>query len=391
MKKEESEVKSARKIASSAPFYDEEDISKVTEEIRQILKSKRLVLGPYTQKFEELFSKYVGTKYCVAVSSATAALEIVLKYFGIKDAEVIVPTNTFIACPNAVLYSGGKVVFGDMNPDTFCLDIEDVQRKISSKTKAIMVVHLAGLPEPEMGALIDLCNDRKIMLMEDASHAHGATFRGKKVGSLCEAGCFSLFATKMMAVGTGGVITTDNPGLKDFAEAMRHQGGIGGEGQIEVFDKVGYDWMMSEVTAALGISQLSRLDEQIRRRREIARVYRQDLQTQSNDNMVRLPPEQPESQNVYWKYIITLDDKIDRNAVRAIMRRDYLIDAGILYPTMCHLQPVYKSLGYKEGECPIAEEVMKHQLTLPVNPYMTKQDVSYVTESLTNVIQAQRK
>lgn len=375
-----------KKIASSSPFFDEADIEPLGEEIKQILRSKRLVLGPYTKKFEEGFSKYVGTKYGVAVSSATAALEIVLRYIGVKDSEVIVPTNTFVACPNTVLYAGGRPVFADMNPDSFCIDIDDVKKKITQNTKAIMAVHMSGLPEPEMNSLIDICREKGIILMEDASHAHGATYYGKKTGSLGLAGCFSLFATKLMATGTGGIITTDDPKVQEYAEALRHQGGIGGEGQIEVFDKFGYDWMMSEVTAAIGISQLQKLDRQIEIRRQLAKWYEDNL---AGATRVRVPPrfEDRGSKSVYWKFIVTLDDNVDRDKVRMIMRKDYLVDAGILYPTLCHLQPVYRELGYKEGECPIGERAIKHQLTLPVNPYMSEDDVKFTTQALEDAIQ----
>lgn len=378
-----------KKIGSAAPFFDEPDIESLGEEVKQILRSKRLVLGPYTKKFEEGFSKYVGTKYGVAVSSATAALEIVLRYCNVKDSEVIVPTNTFVACPNTVLYAGGKPVFADMNPDSFCIDIQDVKRKINAKTKVIMVVHLSGLPEPEMDNLHKICSERGIILMEDCSHAHGATYHGRKVGSLSLAGCFSLFATKIMATGTGGMITTDDPKLSEFAEALRHQGGVGGEGQIEVFDKFGYDWMMSEITAAMGVSQLSKLDKQIEIRRKLADQYHQKL---SNMGGVKVPPrfEDKGSKSVYWKFIILLDADVDRDKVRTILRKDYMIDGGILYPSPCHMQPVYQQLGHKQGECPVSEKVMKHQLTLPVNPYMNEEDIEFVAKALEDAISKSR-
>ena len=373
-----------KKIASAAPFFDDEDIETISQDIKQILKNKKLVLGPYTQKFEKLFSEYHDTKYGVAVSSATAALEIVLTYCNVKDAEVIVPCNTFIACPNTVIYAGGKPVFADMNPKTFCIDIDDVRKKISPKTKVIMAVHLGGLPEPEMDALDELCKEKGIHLMEDASHAHGATtLKGRKVGSLGIAGCFSLFATKILPTGTGGMMTTDDPKLQEFAEAFRHQGGMGGEGRIEVFDKFGYDFMMNEMTATLGINQLLKLDKHLEKRRKIAAQYEKELS--KIDGVHCLPKVNPG--NVYWKFITVLDENIDRNKVRLEMREKHMIDAGILYPTLCHLQPVYTDLGYKEGECPTAERIIKHQLTLPVNPYMTEEDVSYVVESLHDVIQ----
>jgi len=372
-----------KKIASAAPFFSEQDIENVLSEVKSILRSKRLVLGQYTRKFEELFSRYVGTKHGIAVSSATAALEIVLKYYKAERAEVLIPTNTFIACPNTVLYAGGKPVFVDLDPNSFCLDIGDVRNKVTSKTKVIMAVHLGGLPDPAMHDLMEMCSERGIILIEDCSHAHGAGYKGKKVGSLGSAGCFSFFATKIMTTGTGGMITTDDPNLKSFAEALRHQGGIGGEGQIEVFDKLGYDWMMSEITAAMGISQLENLDSQLEKRRLIASWYEESL---AENGKVRTLPKFDGITSSYWKYIVVLDRAIDRDKVRSILRTNFNIDAGILYPTLCHMQPVYQQLGYKKGECPVGEEIIQHQLTLPINPYMTEEDVNLVAENLHRVM-----
>jgi perosamine synthetase len=374
---------SIRKVRNAEPFIDQKDIDKILEDTKQILQSKKLVLGNFTKKFEDQFRDYVGTKYSVAVNTASSALEIVLKYLDVKNSEVIVPTNTFIACPNAILYAGGKPVFADMNPESFCMQVEDIKRKISPKTKAIMAVHLGGLAEPAMDELREICSKKSIHLIEDCSHAHGAMFREKKVGSLCEAGCFSFFATKILPTGTGGMITTDDPKLQEFAEAYRHQGGLGGEGQIEVFDKFGNDCMISEITAAIGINQLSKLDEQIKIRRKIAGMYENRL---NEVNKVKLPPKFENSTNVYWRFITSLDDKIDRDNVRLTLRKEFTIDGGILYPTLCHLQPVYTKMGHKEGECPSAERAMKHQLTLPVTPYLTEEDVDYVVDSLSNIL-----
>lgn len=376
--------RSIKKIPSASPFFDDKDINEISEHVREILHSKRLVLGPYTKKFEDLFSKYVNTKYAVAVNSATAALEIVLKYCNVKDSEVIVPTNTFIACPNTVLYAGGKPVFADMNQNSFCMDVEDLKQKISSKTKVVMAVHLGGLAEPAMDELREICDKRGIYLMEDCSHAHGATFKNKKVGTLGIGGCFSFFATKILPTGTGGMITTDDPKLQEFAESYRHQGGLGGEGQIESFNQFGYDSMMNEITAAVGINQLLKLDEHIKIRRKIADRYETELKKIGN---IKCIPKFKNSSNVYWKFIIILDDTIDRDNVRSILRKEFTIDGGILYPVLCHLQPVYRNMGHREGECPTAEKIMKHQLTLPVNPYMTDEDVDYVTDSLADIIQ----
>jgi len=368
------------------PFFEEADIELIKNDINQILKSKRLVLGPYTKKFEELFSKFVGTQFGVAVNSCTAALEIVLRYVGVKDCEVIVPANTFIACPNTVIYAGGKPVFADIDQESFCVDIESVKKLINKKTKAIMPVHLSGLPTPQMNELMEICDDYGLLVIEDCAHAHGATINSKKVGSIGLAGCFSFFATKILPTGTGGMITTSEPKLRDFAEALRHQGGIGGEGQIEIFDKFGYDWMMNEFTAALGINQLSKLEKQIEKRLQIAKQYRESLK---DFDYIECIKDFKNVKNVYWKFITILDEKIDRDKVRNDLRTKYNIDAGVLYPTLCYLQPIYKTLGHKNGECPKAEQIMKRQLTLPINPFMTIEDVQYVINSLNEVISSQ--
>jgi len=382
-----SEIKPIKKISSAAPFFDDQDIEKIKDDVAQILKSKRLILGPYTKKFEKLFSEYVGTKFSVAVSSATAALEIVLRYIDVKDNEVIVPTNTFIACANTVVYAGGEPVFADMDPESFCMDIDSVKNKINKKTKAVMAVHLSGLPTPQMDELMKICNENNIMLIEDCSHAPGAVYGSKKVGSIGLAGCFSFFATKILPTGTGGMITTNDPELQNFAEALRHQGGIGGEGQIEVFDKFGYDWMMNETTAAIGINQLSKLEKQLEKRILIAKTYREALKKLDSVKPIK---EFENTRNVYWKFLTILNENLDRDEIRKELRTKYNIDAGILYPTLCHLQPIYKMMGHKEGECPKAEKIMKRQLSLPINPYMTNEDVQYVVDSLDEVISTEK-
>jgi len=381
------ETKPIKKISSAAPFFDDQDIEKIKDDVAQILKSKRLILGPYTKKFEKLFSEYIGTKFSVAVSSATAALEIVLRYIDVKDNEVIVPTNTFIACANTVVYAGGKPVFADMDLESFCMDIDSVKNKINKKTKAVMAVHLSGLPTPQMDELMKICNENNIMLIEDCSHAPGAVYGSKKVGSIGLAGCFSFFATKILPTGTGGMITTNDPELQNFAEALRHQGGIGGEGQIEIFDKFGYDWMMNETTAAIGINQLSKLEKQLEKRILIAKTYREALKKLDSVKPIK---EFENTRNVYWKFLTILNENLDRDEIRKELRTKYNIDAGILYPILCHLQPIYKMMGHKEGECPKAEKIMKRQLSLPINPYMTNEDVQYVVDSLDEVISTEK-
>jgi perosamine synthetase len=370
------------KIPKEIPSFDDNDIELIVSDVKKILKSKRLVLGSYTQEFEKRFAEYIGSKYAIAVSSCTAALQISLTYANVKDGEVLVPTNTFIACPNSIIYSGAKPVFIDINKENFCMDINDLQDKINDKTKAIMVVHLGGLPIPEMKAIKELCNDYKLYLIEDCSHSHGAMIDNKKVGSIGDVGCFSLFATKILTTGVGGILTTDDPKLARFAEELRHQGALGAPGGIEQFDKLGYDWMMSEITASIGIHQLNKLEEQIERRNKIARYYREYLK---KSDYIKPIPEYPNIRNSYWRFITTLDKNINRDLVKNELRKRE-VEAGVLYPIPCHLQPLYRNMGHKEGECPIIEEELKRQLALPINSFMSEEDVRYVTTKLEELV-----
>jgi len=249
------------KIPGAKPYI--EDIQEITKDIKRVLESRRLILGPYTRRLEEMFREYIGVKYAIATSSCTSALEIVLRYINVNNKEVIVPANTFIACPNSVIYAGGKVIFADTNKDSFCIDYKDVLKKITPKTKAVMAVHLAGLPVPEIFAIRALCKKKKIFLIEDASHAHGAVIDGRKVGSIGDFGCFSLYPTKIMTSGVGGLITTNNRELADFAKSVRHHG------QGESLDRIvnfGNDWLMDELSAVLGVYQLKRLEINVSKR-----------------------------------------------------------------------------------------------------------------------------
>jgi len=212
------------RIPKTQPFFLDEDIPLILDDIRAVLKSGRLILGPYTQQFEKDFQEYCGVKYAVAVSSCTSALEIVLRYFDVAGKEVILPTNTFIATANAVTYSAGKPVLTDIDPDTLCMCPDDMLRKMTPNTCGVIVVHIAGLIDPAIQRIRQVCRERGIFMIEDASHAHGATLSGEKAGNLGNAGCFSMYPTKVMTTSTGGMITTNDEGLAEYAVSLRHHG-----------------------------------------------------------------------------------------------------------------------------------------------------------------------
>lgn len=361
------------KIPTAKPYFG--NIPQTINDIKKILENRRLILGSYTVRFEEMFKDYIGVKYAIATNSATSALEIILRYINVKDKEVIVPANTFIACPNSVIYSGGKVVFADTREDSFNIDYRDVLKKITQKTKAIMVVHLSGLPVSEIFILKEICKKKKIFLIEDASHAHGASIGGKKIGSIGDFGCFSFYPTKVMTTGVGGMITTNNQKLVKFARSVRHHG------QGDNLDKIinfGNDWLMDEISAVLGIYQLKNLDKNIAKRNSIAKKYVAGIKKIRGVTCNPLPEG---TRHAYYKFLAILDKKIDKEGVLEEMKKRG-IEVSTLYVRPCYLHPIYLKLGYKKGLCPITEEILSHQISLPMFVEMKDKDINYILSCL---------
>src|ERR1039457_5595940 len=193
------------------PFY-EEDRRFIEAGVEAILTSGELTMGRYTRQFEEQFADFVGSRFTVACSNGTAALELILRGLGIEGREIIVPTNTFMATPLAVMHSGNRVVFADSEPATLCLDIDDVERRVTDRTAGVILVHVGGIITPAVERLRKLCDEKRLYLIEDCAHAHGSSIDGTHAGALGVAGAFSFFPTKVMTTGEGGVVTTDRSG-----------------------------------------------------------------------------------------------------------------------------------------------------------------------------------
>ncbi len=357
-----------QKIAAARPLFSEEDIAQATAEIADVLRGGRLILGPRARALEAAFAARVGVKHAVALSSCTAALEIAYRHVGAAGREVIVPTNTFVATANAVIAAGGKPVFCDMHADDYCLDVDDALGRLTSRTAAVVVVHVSGFVTRGMERLRRECSERGIALIEDCAHAHGAKLGDREVGSLATAGCFSFYPTKIMTSGTGGMLTTDDDGLAQFARSLRHHG----QGaSLEEIVLPGNDWVLDEVRCVLAHTQLRRLDELIACRRRIAARYDQLL---ADDKRITLPQTQPGSHSVYYKYPVLLPSGVDRDAVRKRMG-EHDVEVGALYWPPCHLMPVFrKALGTGPGMLPTAEGLLERQLTLPMHAAMQLAD-----------------
>jgi len=256
-------------IKVSTPVTDEEEEKAVAE----VLQSGRYADGPKAKEFEKNFSEYIKTQHAVATSSGTAALHMALIACGVKPGdEVIVPALTFFATVESVLHQGAIPVFADLDPKTYCIDPKDMEKKISNKTKAIIPVHFFGEPA-EIEEIVEISHRHNLHVVEDCAQAHGAEFRGKKVGSFGDANCWSFYATKNMTTGEGGMVTTDN---KEFAEkifALRNHGMTNRNDHTIL----GYNYRLSEIHAAIGVVQLKKLEKFNKKRTEISNTLREEL------------------------------------------------------------------------------------------------------------------
>jgi dTDP-4-amino-4,6-dideoxygalactose transaminase len=369
-----------RRVSAARPYFHDEDVPELLGRLEKIIRGGRLIFGENTREFEDSFRAYVGTKEAVSVNSCTTALEIVMRFYGVRGREVIVPTNTFASCVKAVMYAGGTPVLAGMDPETFCLDMEDALARVGPQTAGIIVVHVAGLIHPEIDRLRAACRERGLFLIEDPSHAHGATIDGRQAGSLADAACFSFYPTKNMTTGTGGMITTDDAELAVYARSVRHHG----QGEsLESIVNLGNDWCMNEMSAALGVYQLKRLDENIEQRNRVVEWYAEAL---GEVDWIAVPRYAENLRHAYYKFPVMLDEGVDKRRLRQIMADEYQMEVASIYDPPCHLHPVFqRELGCYEGMFPAAEAVLRRQLCLPVHVTVTREDVVAVAAALNEV------
>jgi len=369
-------------IPAAKIYFPEQDRKQILHNIDSALESGQLTLGRYGKEFEEKFASYIGVNYAVGVNSGTSSLEIPLRIFDIKDRSVIVPTNTFFATPASVIHAGGKVEFADIS-ENLCIDPDSLQEKINKNTKGVIVVHIGGLVVPEIREICKICDEHGLFLLEDAAHAHGSSLDGQRAGSFGDAGSFSFYPTKVMTSGEGGMIVTDDKKIYDRALVFRDQGKAGFLGNVHT--EMGYNWRMSEIHAIIGLAQFSRLEEFIKRRREVARIYDKALK-----NISSLTPihSSPNNLSNYYKYCALLTKGIDRVSIKKELKEKFGVSlSGEVYELPCHLQPIFKQMmGFKGGELPVAEDLCSRHICLPVFATMTNEQAAYVIESMQTVL-----
>ncbi|MDO8633278.1 MAG: UDP-4-amino-4,6-dideoxy-N-acetyl-beta-L-altrosamine transaminase [Candidatus Wildermuthbacteria bacterium] len=357
------------------------------------LKGDWLTQGPLIDEFEKAVAKYCHAKYAVAVSSGTAALHAAFEAAGIgKGDEVITTPLTFAATANAVVYCGGAPVFVDIDPRTLNIDPKGIEKKITKKTKAIAPVDFRGYPA-KLNEILKIAKKHKLLVIEDASHAIGSEYRGKKIGSISDMTIFSFHPVKTITTGEGGMVVTNNRKFYEKMRVFRHHGVVKKPGKGAWYyeiEKPGYNYRITDLQCALGLSQMKKFGKFIQRRRMIVREYDRAFK---NTRELILLAEESFMKPVYHLYIIQLRLELLRAGRRQIF--DELRKQGIgvqVHYMPLHLHPFYKKkFGYKKGDFPAAEAYYERALTLPLFPQMTEKDVKTVVDKVSKVIAKYRK
>ena len=369
-----------------------EDISAVVK----TLQSDFLTTGPKVKEFEEAFAKKTNAKYAVAVSNGTAALHAAMAAAGIdKGSEVITTPLTFSATANAVLYMGAKPVFSDILDDTLNIDPGKVEEKITTKTKAIIAVDFAGQPA-NISRLQSICRKHDLLLIEDAAHSLGALYKDKLVGSLSDMTTFSFHPVKHITTAEGGMVTTDSLELYSKLSAFRNHGITVDYRQRQdsgswLYDiaSIGFNYRLSDIQSALGISQLSRLDEMVTRRREIAASYNNAFR---NNPLLDIPFVEENTLSSWHLYVIKLrlgELCVGRTEIFKALRA-HNIGVNVHYIPVPWMT-LYQDLGYTKGQWPVTESVYEQIISLPIWPGMSNQDVKDVINVVANVLEHFKK
>jgi perosamine synthetase len=370
----------ARQVPAARIVFSAEDRQTVLTMIDESLRTGSLTLGSHTQAFEAEFGQRHEAPFAVAVSSGTSALEIIFRSIGVKGREVIVPTNTFFATAAAVIHAGGVPRFADVSEDTLALSVATIEAAVTPSTEVVVLVHIGGMITPEVDDIRRFCDERGLILVEDAAHAHGSSVDGRPAGSFGRAAAFSFYPTKVITSGEGGMITTAEETLRDEAVIYRDQGKAGFLGGDHV--RLGSAWRMSELHAAVGLVHLRRLDEFMVARQAVATYY--DKALAGVDGVVPVPVPANCRSN-YYKYIALLSPDLDRASLKQHLRQEYGVSlSGEVYALPLHKQPVFADIA--PGQFPVADDVCARHVCLPLHSDMSPDEAAYVVDGLQSAV-----
>jgi len=364
-----------RKIPVASPFIGQEE----AEAVYEVVKSGWISMGKRVQEFEERFSKYVNSKYAIAVNNGTSALHLALIAMGIKEEdEVLVPDITFISTANAVLYERAKPVIVECDPKTYNISLEDAEKRVTDKTKAIIPVDMNGMPA-DYDEILIFADKHGLKVIADSAESLSSVYKGRKTGAIAPIHIFSFFPNKNITTGEGGMITTNDDVLADKIRKLRNQG------QDYRYHHVmlGYNYRMNDVLATIGIEQLKKIDNIIIEKEKIAKRYTNEFE---NDVLI-VPPYLPDyvDQHSWYMYAISVDENIDRDLVVSKLKGRG-IDTRLSFPPI-HLQPYYQEkYGYNDSSYPISFKAWQRLINIPIWVGLSNENQDYVINSLREII-----
>jgi len=370
-----------KNIPLASPDISEKERSIIAE----VLGTPFLSIGPKVEEFEKKIAAYVGTRYAVAVNSGTSGLHLCVRALDIKDGDEVITTPfSFIASANCILFERAKPVFVDIEPQTLCIDPSRIEKAITKKTKAILPVHIFG-HSCDMDAIRKIAKTFKLAIIEDACEALGSEYKGKRVGALGDVATFAFYPNKQITTSEGGMVVTNNERIAKLCRSMRNQGRDEGDAWLS-HSRLGYNYRMSELPAALGVSQIERIDEILKKRDRVAALYNRTLATIPN---ISIPFISPTVKMSWFVYVIKLnpgkfsrherDSLIKELKSRGIQSRNY-------FPPI-HLEPFYQDMfGYKEGDYPITERIASRTIALPFHNNLSSSEVAFVCKTLATLL-----
>jgi len=364
----------------SRPHFPPEVRKAIASDIDEILASGRLMMGPWSRKFEEGFMSLTGRAHAVSVNSCTTALQIALTRAEVAGKDVLVPSGSFLTDVSAVQFAGGQPILVDMNPETLAFDRADLARKLTPNTRAIIWVHLTGVIASDYAEIVKFAKENALFLIEDAAHAHGSVIDGRPAGSFGDASTFSFYPTKILTSGTGGMLTTDDREIARFAREMRMFGKQEGTGEIV---HRGNDWFLDEIRACVGYHHLGLLQQQVEHRRAIADRYADALANQPGFRLLEVPQN---CHPAWYQYPVFLSDNVDRAALISALKEKHGIEAkGIYRPT--HEEVLFRDLD--DGTLTQSADTLRRSLCLPMHAEMTADKANRVAAALVTEIRQQ--
>jgi len=353
--------------------------------VLEVLRTPRLSLGPKLKEFERKIAKYVRVKYVVAVNSGTSALHLIIRALNIKDGDEVITTPfSFIASANCILFERAKPIFVDIDEKTLNINPEKIEEKITKKTKAILAVDIFGHPA-DWDKILEIAKKYNLKVIEDSAEALGSEYKGKRCGSFGDAAIFGFYPNKQIVTGEGGVVLTNNKRIADLCRSMANQGRKIKKGKWLEHIQLGYNYRMPEVCAAMGIAQLSRIKEILKKRERVAQLYNKKLK---NFPEIEVSYVAPNVKTSWFVYVIKLSEKYSKN------NRDKIIEKMAKRGVQCsnyfqsiHLQPFYRrKFGYKSGSFPATESVSQRTIALPFYNNLKEKEINFVVKNLKEII-----